>query len=121
MKHFFLRLMAYWKLVMLPALTKLGIWGAAAIALLDSSSIPVPMDDAGNGRMDGIADRVGALVGAHDELGLVRHELAGKRTAGALDESGDVGGDRHRIARGDRVEHGESRWIQNAGSRQLRR
>jgi membrane protein YqaA with SNARE-associated domain len=44
LKHFFLHLMAYWKLVMLPALTKLGIWGAAAIALLDSSSIPVPMD-----------------------------------------------------------------------------
>jgi membrane protein YqaA with SNARE-associated domain len=44
LKHFFLRLTAYWKLVMLPALMKLGIWGAAAIALLDSSSIPVPMD-----------------------------------------------------------------------------
>lgn len=44
MKHLFLRLAAYWKLVMLPALAKLGIWGAAAIALLDSSSIPVPMD-----------------------------------------------------------------------------
>jgi len=44
LKHFFLRLAAYWKLAVLPALTKLGIWGAAAIALLDSSSIPVPMD-----------------------------------------------------------------------------
>ena len=29
---------------MLPALTKLGIWGAGAVALLDSSTIPVPMD-----------------------------------------------------------------------------
>ena len=29
---------------MLPALAKMGFWGAAAIALLDSSSIPVPMD-----------------------------------------------------------------------------
>ncbi len=44
MKHFFLRLAAFWKIVMLPALAKLGFWGAAAIALLDSSSIPVPMD-----------------------------------------------------------------------------
>ena len=44
MNHFFLRLMAYWKLVMLPALAKLGFWGAGAVALLDSSSIPVPMD-----------------------------------------------------------------------------
>ncbi len=36
--------MAYWKLVLLPALTKLGFWGAGAVAALDSSSIPVPMD-----------------------------------------------------------------------------
>ena len=36
--------MAWWKFAALPALAKLGIWGAGAIALLDSSSIPVPMD-----------------------------------------------------------------------------
>jgi len=30
--------------VILPALLKLGFWGAGAVALLDSSSIPVPMD-----------------------------------------------------------------------------
>jgi membrane protein YqaA with SNARE-associated domain len=30
--------------VFLPALAKLGIWGVGAVALLDSSSIPVPMD-----------------------------------------------------------------------------
>jgi membrane protein YqaA with SNARE-associated domain len=36
--------MAKWKFVLLPALAKLGFWGAGAIALLDSSSIPVPMD-----------------------------------------------------------------------------
>jgi len=36
--------MAYWKLVLLPALIKMGIWGAGAVAILDSSSIPVPMD-----------------------------------------------------------------------------
>jgi membrane protein YqaA with SNARE-associated domain len=36
--------MAYWKLVFLPALAKLGFWGVGAVALLDSSSIPVPMD-----------------------------------------------------------------------------
>ena len=44
MKQFFLKLAAEWKLVMLPALVKMGAWGAAAVALLDSSSIPVPMD-----------------------------------------------------------------------------
>ncbi len=36
--------MAWWKFAALPALAKLGIWGAGAIALLDSSTIPVPMD-----------------------------------------------------------------------------
>ena len=36
--------MAEWKLVLLPALLKWGIWGVAAVAVLDSSSIPVPMD-----------------------------------------------------------------------------
>jgi len=33
-----------WKLVILPALVKMGFWGSGAVALLDSSSIPVPMD-----------------------------------------------------------------------------
>ncbi len=28
----------------MPAIIKLGFWGAAAVALLDSSTIPVPMD-----------------------------------------------------------------------------
>lgn len=31
-------------MVALPALAKLGFWGAGAVALLDSSSLPVPMD-----------------------------------------------------------------------------
>lgn len=44
MKHFFLGIVSYWKLVLVPALTKLGFWGAGAVAVLDSSSIPVPMD-----------------------------------------------------------------------------
>ena len=36
--------MGWWKLIALPALAKLGFWGIGAIALLDSSTIPVPMD-----------------------------------------------------------------------------
>ncbi len=44
MKQFFLRIVAFWKVVLVPALAKLGFWGAGAVALLDSSSIPVPMD-----------------------------------------------------------------------------
>jgi membrane protein YqaA with SNARE-associated domain len=44
LKRFLVNLTAKWKLVILPALIKLGFWGVAAVALLDSSSIPVPMD-----------------------------------------------------------------------------
>jgi membrane protein YqaA with SNARE-associated domain len=36
--------MAKWKFLLLPALAKLGFWGVGAVALLDSSTIPVPMD-----------------------------------------------------------------------------
>lgn len=44
MKRFFAHIAAEWKLVILPALIKLGVWGVAAVAVLDSSSIPVPID-----------------------------------------------------------------------------
>lgn len=44
LKQFFVHLMAEWKLIILPALMKWGILGVAAVAMLDSSSIPVPMD-----------------------------------------------------------------------------
>src|ERR1700679_3450998 len=37
-------MMAKMNLVLLPFLPKFGIWGIASLALLDSSSIPVPMD-----------------------------------------------------------------------------
>lgn len=44
MKQFFAHVVAEWKLVLLPALMKWGLLGVGAIAVLDSSSIPVPMD-----------------------------------------------------------------------------
>lgn len=44
MKEFFARIVTRWKLVLLPAILKLGFWGVGAVALLDSSTIPVPMD-----------------------------------------------------------------------------
>jgi membrane protein YqaA with SNARE-associated domain len=37
-------MMAKMNLVLLPFLAKFGIWGIGTLALLDSSSIPVPMD-----------------------------------------------------------------------------
>jgi len=36
--------MGWWKFAALPALAKLGFWGIGVIALLDSSTLPVPMD-----------------------------------------------------------------------------
>jgi len=36
--------MTKWKVIILPAILKFGILGAGAVALLDSSTIPVPMD-----------------------------------------------------------------------------
>jgi membrane protein YqaA with SNARE-associated domain len=44
LKRFFAHVLVEWKLVILPALLKWGIWGVGAVAVLDSSSIPVPMD-----------------------------------------------------------------------------
>jgi membrane protein YqaA with SNARE-associated domain len=44
LKAVFARFMAKWKLVLLPFLAKFGIWGVGLVALLDSSTIPVPMD-----------------------------------------------------------------------------
>ena len=36
--------MTKWKFVVLPALAKFGFWGLTAVAIVDSSTIPVPMD-----------------------------------------------------------------------------
>ena len=44
MKAFVARIMARMNLVLLPFLAKFGIWGIGALALLDSSTLPVPMD-----------------------------------------------------------------------------
>jgi membrane protein YqaA with SNARE-associated domain len=44
LKALFAKLMAKWKFVLLPFFAKFGIWGIGALALLDSSTIPVPMD-----------------------------------------------------------------------------
>jgi membrane protein YqaA with SNARE-associated domain len=44
LKQFFVQILHKWQFVILPAIIKLGFWGAGAVALLDSSTIPVPMD-----------------------------------------------------------------------------
>jgi len=36
--------MSWWKLIALPAVAALGLWGVGLVAMLDSSTIPVPMD-----------------------------------------------------------------------------
>ena len=43
MKQFITRWMAKWKLIAL-FMAKFGIWGVCGLAILDSSTIPVPMD-----------------------------------------------------------------------------
>jgi len=44
LKSFLARIMANMNHVLLPFLAKFGIWGMGALALLDSSTLPVPMD-----------------------------------------------------------------------------
>ena len=44
MKAFIARIVGEWKHVILPGLLSLGIWGVLAVAILDSSSVPVPVD-----------------------------------------------------------------------------
>ena len=44
LKAFLAKLLAKWNLVILPAILKLGFWGAFAVAVMDASSLPVPMD-----------------------------------------------------------------------------
>jgi len=67
--------------VLLPFLAKFGIWGIAALAVLDSSSIPVPMDafialsvwnDKGRFLLYIVAAAVGSAVGGLLPYGLGR-------------------------------------------------
>jgi membrane protein YqaA with SNARE-associated domain len=73
--------MAKMNLVLLPFLAKFGIWGIGALALLDSSSIPVPMDaflafsvwnDKGRFWLYCLAAAVGSAIGGLLPYGLGR-------------------------------------------------
>lgn len=44
MKTLIARIVGEWKLVILPGLLMLGAWGAFLVAVMDSSSVPVPID-----------------------------------------------------------------------------
>src|SRR5438270_11449362 len=44
LKQICVQLLREWNAVILPAIMKMGLWGVGAVAILDSSSIPVPMD-----------------------------------------------------------------------------
>ena len=81
MKQFFAQILAKWKFVILPAVLKMGFWGTGAIALLDSSSIPVPMDailavqiwnDKGNFWLYALMAAAGSAVGGLLPYGLGR-------------------------------------------------
>jgi membrane protein YqaA with SNARE-associated domain len=81
LKSFLARIMAKLDLVLLPFLAKFGIWGIGALALLDSSSIPVPMDaflafsvwnDKGRFWLYCLAGAVGSAIGGLLPYGLGR-------------------------------------------------
>jgi len=44
LKTFLSTLLVWWKLALLPALAKLGLWGLVLLSLIDSSSLPLLMD-----------------------------------------------------------------------------
>jgi membrane protein YqaA with SNARE-associated domain len=73
--------MAKMNLVLLPFLAKFGFWGIGALALLDSSSLPVPMDaflafsvwnDKGHFWLYCLSGAVGSAVGGLVPYGLGR-------------------------------------------------
>jgi membrane protein YqaA with SNARE-associated domain len=75
------RILAKMNLVLLPFLAKFGIWGIGALALLDSSSLPVPMDaflaisvwnDKGRFWLYCLAAAVGSAIGGLLPYGLGR-------------------------------------------------
>jgi uncharacterized membrane protein YdjX (TVP38/TMEM64 family) len=65
-------MMAKMNLVLLPFLAKFGIWGIGALALMDSSTIPVPMDDKSRFVLYCIAGAVGSAIGGLLPYGLGR-------------------------------------------------
>ena len=81
MKALLARILAKMNLVLLPFLAKFGIWGVGALALLDSSTIPVPMDaflaisiwnDKGRFLLYCLAAAVGSAIGGLLPYGLGR-------------------------------------------------
>jgi membrane protein YqaA with SNARE-associated domain len=81
LKALLARILAKMNLVLLPFLAKFGIWGIGALALLDSSTIPVPMDaflaisvwnDKGRFLLYCLAAAVGSAIGGLLPYGLGR-------------------------------------------------
>jgi membrane protein YqaA with SNARE-associated domain len=81
LKQFFVELLHKWNAVLLPAIIKMGFWGAGAVALLDSSTIPVPMDailavyiwkDQGHFWLYALMAAVGSAIGGLLPYGLGR-------------------------------------------------
>ena len=75
---------------------------------LEQHAVGIAVHDALDRAVRIVADRVGHLLGPASSSAAIGHELARDRIAriGGIDELGDVGGQRQRIARGDRFELG---------------
>ena len=87
--------------------TKAAI-GSADVDRLEQHSVGIAMHDALDRAMDAVADRVAHLLGPAGELGLLGNELArdGVGSIGGIDEVGEIGGERQRVARGHRFDSG---------------
>jgi hypothetical protein len=68
-----------------------------------------------------IADRIGVLAGLLDQFGGIRDELPRDRIVGIvrIDQRGDIGCHRNRVARGDFLEIGERRCRRKASFDEL--
>jgi hypothetical protein len=82
--------------------------GGADVDRLEQHPVGIAMHDALDRAVDAIADRVARLLGPAGELSRVGNELAGDRVGSirSIDQIGEIGGERQRVARGHRFDFG---------------
>ncbi len=92
----------------------------ADVERLQQHPVGIAVDEAGEGAVGVVADRVGALVRGRLDLFGAGNELAGDGVGrvGRVDQLGHVGGERDRVAGGDAFEGGQIFRGQKPGFRQ---
>ncbi len=88
---------------------------------LEQDAIGIAMHDALDRAMGVVADRVGDLLRPRRKLGRMRQILPGNRIAriSGIDQLGDVGGERQRVAGGDVLELGATPLRRQSGCDQV--